>query len=557
MKRRDFVKHIPLGLAAASVPFSIGGLAGRAFGKSSLLDAILNSQTDTDRVLVIINLQGGNDGLNTVIPFQDQVYYDSRKEVGFLYTEKNLLTPFQLSSSMALNPSMSIKTDGKTATNYFDLWSSGKLAVIQNVGYANPDRSHFRATDIWNSASDSNLVVSTGWVARYLQDQRASLDPNDPPAISIGSATTLLFQGDTAVESIAISDPSNYTSATDYADDPFPSSNYGTELSYVHEILKQSDVYGKRFTDLFNKTTHPNATKNTVAYNANNPLAVQLQKVAWCINAGLKTRVYFVQQGGYDTHVNQNTKDPTITGQGYLLSQLAEAIATFQKDIENMGYADRVVGMTYSEFGRRVIPNGSHGTDHGTAAPMFVFGAGINGGLYGDNPNLTTSGVRPLDIYGDLTAQFDFRQVYAALLTQWFGANDAFRKAVLNQSAFTKTDDFTLQFPLNGVGTMQNLIKNPVDAVSRLSSPQFILHQNYPNPVRETTEIGFDLAAGTRVLLELFDARGEHVATLSDGYHGAGSYRVMFDAGRLSSGTYYYRLDAGGMVETKSMTIIH
>ncbi|HYM35233.1 MAG TPA: DUF1501 domain-containing protein, partial [Steroidobacteraceae bacterium] len=265
------------------------------------------------------------------------------------------------------------------------------------------------------------------------------------------------------------------------------------------------------------------------------------------------TRVYFVQLGGFDTHVNQYTKDPTRQGQGYLLSQLAEAIATFQSDLEGLGIADRVVGMTYSEFGRRVNENGSNGTDHGTCAPMFVFGTGINGGLYGNDPKLDTAS---LDIYGDLVRQYDFRQVYAAMLTQWFGANDAFRKAVLNDKAFTQTSDFAMQFALNGSGTMQNLIKSPANSVAPSSGKNFVLYQNYPNPVREVTSIRFDLAEGSRVTLEVFDARGERIETLVDSYHGAGSYSVNFDAGRIANGTYFYRLDAGGIVETKSMTLV-
>ena len=188
-------------------------------------------------------------------------------------------------------------------------------------------------------------------------------------------------------------------------------------------------------SDLKMPLPFPVLTTNTVAYPARNPLAVQLQKVAWCINAGLKTRVYFVTLGGFDTHVNQFTKDSTIPGQGQLHKYLGEAISLFQKDIENMGLADNVIGMTYSEFGRRVNQNSSQGTDHGTSAPMFLFGKPINGEVYGRNPNLAdhkASDPTTLDVYGDLAWEFDFRKVYAAILTQWFGS-DELHNAILNK----------------------------------------------------------------------------------------------------------------------------
>ena len=279
----------------------------------------------------------------------------------------------------------------------------------------------------------------------------------------------------------AVIDPSKYNAAVNYTDDTPPNTNAGAELGFVRSILTASDAYGKRFKDVFAVS---GSTTNTVSYPSGNPLAMELQKVAWCIKGGLKTRVYFVTLGGFDTHVSQNTKDPAV-GQGLLHKYLGEAISAFQKDIENMGFADNVIGMTYSEFGRRVNQNGSMGTDHGTAAPMFLFGKPINGELYGNNPKLDPAN---LDPYGDLIQQFDFRQVYAALLTQWFGVNDTLRKSILNKPEFTLTGDFKdatngFQFPVNGSSAMQNLIRNPVQVgVSAARDVTFNLYQNQPNP---------------------------------------------------------------------------
>lgn len=543
MKRRDLLKALPLGMAAAAVPFSFGGFAGRAFGKSPLLSALTNTlSTNSDRVLVLINLQGGNDGLNTIIPFNDPLYATNRPDIGFT---ASALANHKIRPDLAINPNM----DFSGGPQLLKMFNEGKLAIMQNVGYADPNRSHFRSTDIWNTASDSNVIVTTGWVGRYLE----SLAPNypigvakgdDPLAIEIGTALSPVFQGSQAEMGLAITDPSKFTAASSYSDDPVPNTPAGAELDFIRSILLQSDVYGDRFKSLF-----PSTPQSAVSYNSANPLATQLQKVAWCIGKGMSTKVYFVSLGSFDTHINQYSDARDTTGQGQLLYWLADAISTFQADLEKMGVADRVIGMTYSEFGRRVEQNASKGTDHGTCAPQFVFGTQVNGDLYGAAPNLSD-----LDANGDLKWQTDFRQLYTAILGDWFGLDQSLQKSILFDS--TNGHRFLSQFQVNGSSKVQGLIRTPADAVAAAAANSFVLHQNYPNPFNPSTTIRFALAESAFVRLEVYDGRGSLVRTLVQERLGRGEHRAMFDASGLTSGVYYYRLEAGHTVQTKAMELL-
>jgi uncharacterized protein (DUF1501 family) len=536
------------------VPIVFPGFTATAFARNPLLDSLLNAQSESDRILVLINLSGGNDGLNTCIPFGNDIYHQKRPNIGYTTAEQSLLTPNLLRPGMmALNPQLN---------KLMSLWNTGKLGVVQNVGYPEGSRSHFRSTDIWNTASDSNLIVSTGWVGRYLEslypEYPLGTIPADPLAMSMDYAPPLTFQGSKSMMGIAVPDPTSYTGAAFYTDDTPPNNNYGDELAYLRNILIQSFNYDKRFAEKFKPGTPPT---NNVAYPTGNTLAQQLKKVAWCIAAGMTTKVYFVSQGGYDTHIQQTSKDP-LQGQGRLLLQLAEAISLFQADIEAFGAADRVIGMTYSEFGRRVEENSSAGTDHGAAAPQFLFGNAINGELYGEFPDLTPYNAgNPnvgLDVYSDIRAKFDFRQLFAGVLTDWFGEDDAKRKAILNKAEFTSQNDFGFQFPVNGSAKTQSLIKPEFLSVPQTQEVDriFVLEQNYPNPVRSETTIAFRLSESANVRLEVFDSRGELIATPVQSNLGRGEHPVMFDARRLTNGTYFYRLDVNGMVETKSMTVV-
>jgi uncharacterized protein (DUF1501 family) len=544
MKRRDFIKQSAASVAAAGVlPLAIGGMPGRAFARDPFYDSVINAAGDTDRVMVLINLEGGNDGLNTVIPFEDPIYTTKRPSTGFLTAGEQaiLRNEFKLRDGVALNSVMDFRASAGQK-QMMKLWKDGKLAIVNNVGYADPNRSHFRSTDIWNSASDSNVILTTGWIGRYLQTQYPEypldVKPGDDPiAIQIGAALNPVFQSGRGGMGLAVLDPSKYNAASAYEDDTPPDTAAGAELSYVRSVLLQSDLYGDRFKAL--------SATNKVPYPLGNRLADQLKRVAWCINAGFKTRVYFVTLNGFDTHVQQNSKDPSA-GHGLLLNLLSSAIAAFQSDLEAMGHAERVIGMTYSEFGRRVEDNDSNGTDHGTCAPQFLFGNQINGELYGDMPSLRES---DLDEYLDLKWKVDFRQLYANILGDWFGVSEPMRKAILDQKSF----EFNV--PVNGTSKIQSLIKTPVQASVPVERQIAELTANYPNPFIDHTRITFALSEAAMVSLDVYDARGAKVRTLVNGKLGRGPHEASFDAMGLASGTYYCRLETDGKVQTRAIVL--
>jgi uncharacterized protein (DUF1501 family) len=543
MKRRTFIKAGAAGVAAGVLPLTIGGMPGRAFAKNPFFDAIANGVTDTDRVLVLINLEGGNDGLNTVIPFDDAQYNLKRPNTGFISSaEHNLLrTSYKLRDGVAMNPVMDVASNPSRMKK---LWNDGKLAIVNNVGYAEPNRSHFRSTDIWNTASDSNVILTTGWIGRYLQseypDYPLSVQPGDDPiGIQIGAALNPVFQSGRGGMGLAVLDPSKYNAASAYEDETPPDTAAGHELSYVRSVLLQSDLYGERFSSI-------NAT-NMVSYPLNNRLADQLKRVAWCIRSGFKTRVYFVSQGGYDTHVQQNSKDPS-SGHGLLLSQLSAAIAAFQADMEAMGVADRVIGMTYSEFGRRVDDNASDGTDHGTCAPQFLFGTQINGELYGQMPDLTD-----LDENEDLKWKVDFRQLYANVLGDWFGVSEPMRKAILNDQG--SSERFSFDVPVNGSGKVQSLIKTPLKSVAPAEREIARFEGGYPNPFIDHTRIRFALSEAALVSLEVYDSRGSKVRTLVSGKLGRGPHEATLESLGLAAGSYFCRLEANGTVQTRQIVL--
>jgi hypothetical protein len=299
--------------------------------------------------------------------------------------------------------------------------------------------------------------------------------------------------------------------------DPPPATVAGEELKFIKQIAAQSVQYASVIKETADKS------KNLVTY-PNTNLGRQLAIVAELIAGGMHTPVYLTTIGGFDTHANQ------LTAHTNLLKQVTEAVTAFQSDIEKLGVADHVVLMTFSEFGRRLNENGSLGTDHGTAAPLFVIGKSVKGGFIGTNPNLTQ-----LDKSGDIIYQYDFRQIYTTILQDHLGLHETNAQAVLGKS-FEKLDLFQT-------------------APAASDSLPFELKQNFPNPVSVSTTIPYTLFQRMSMQLLLFDMTGRLITIIREGQQEAGSYLLLFDKGRLAAGDYILTLTGGGQRSSKRLII--
>ena len=523
MRRRDFLKKtVP---AATLLPALVDGYSVKAFtANSTLMQALLNPQIDTDHVLVIVQLNGGNDGLNMVIPVANySAYYNARTNIAI---PQNRILSLSGHAETGLHPAM---------TGMQALFNEGKLNIVQAVGYPSPNFSHFRATDIWMSASDSNTVVNSGWGGRYLGNEYPNFPngyPNntmpDPLAIQIGSLTSLTFQGAGVNMGMSITDPNSFYNLINGVQDPAPNNPMGRELTYIRQVAQQTNQYAVRIKDAAARVTQQSA------YPSANSLADQLKIVARLIKGGLKTRMYMVSYGGFDTHSLQtNTTDTTTGTHANLLGNVSNAIKAFMDDVQFLGIQDRVMGMTFSEFGRRIKSNGSIGTDHGAAAPMFVFGKHATPGITGTNPTIPVSA----NVNDNIPFQYDFRSVYASLLQKWFCVSDTDLQQILfrNFQSLNICNDAGCNPNGGGQQAGDNLIFN------------------YPNPFTQNTTIKFTTKGG-HTLIQIIDTLGRVVRTPVDKeYATAGTYTIPFDSGGLPTGVYYARLQNGPVQQVKSM----
>ena len=387
--RRRFLGQGALGLSFVSLGGSMPGLFARAAEASLVADS-------NDHVLVVLELAGGNDGLNTVVPFEDALYYKNRRRLGLPKGQVQ-----KLNELVGLHPNM---------VSMAELFKAGELAIVQGVGYPRPDRSHFRSMEIWHTASTEAVAPSTGWLGRCLDSRDPAGGDQPPRGMSLtGSAPQAMLANHRVFPVVSQLDSFNQEDDAGAASGQLrrkltTGPDAGGPLGFLR---RQSDaVY--QMADRLKAATEK--YKAGTEYPGGS-LGDQLRRAAQIIAGRIGVRVLFASQDGYDTHANQ------LETHANLLGELSNALAAFRKDLTTQGVADQVVVMAFSEFGRRVDENASAGTDHGAASSLFLLGPKVNGGLVGKYPSLAELGE------GDLVYNTDFRSVYATLLDRWLGCD--------------------------------------------------------------------------------------------------------------------------------------
>lgn len=548
MKRRDFIKTgFKAGVALNALPLMIGNSSVRALGRSPLRGLLETQSVNNNKVLVIVQLAGGNDGLNTLVPINDPEYKNLRRTLGLVGPDRatDKLIPLDDHGSLAWHSAMS------GMSQLYNNDSIGRrMAIIQNVGYAYPNLSHFRGTDIWNTATDSNIYASTGWIGRLLLEQNPNWPPTKfdktwPLAIQFGSNLSNVFLAQNGGMGIAMSklpDPQN-ASTHNYDDIPTPHTTQYDELAYVRLIQAETEAY--------TQTILGRSKQSNIQAYPKTQLGTDLSGVAQLIASqfdaqDVQTKIYLVTQPAYDTHSNQ------LTAQAKLLGELSDALLAFQQDIEAFGVADNVAVMTYSEFGRRPQENGS-GTDHGTAAPHFIISTQVIPGVYGSDPKLDAQSLTA----GNLTYDplHEFRNVYATVLNEWLleGSPDASSTI----DSVLKTDQYgtyssNLSWKSLGIFKAQPAL----DVTRNSEAPGLMLMQNYPNPASGVTTFEYALPATGPVELGIYDTRGVEIERVVDTRQEFGIHRTTFNVGRLPAGPYLFRLKTSAGEVSREMVVV-
>ncbi len=505
MKRRSFLQKGAL--ASLSLPFVQNGLSMQAISKK-LFDVPKNAE---DKVLIIIRMNGGNDGLNMVFP-TDQYAELLVQRANILIPENQILP---LSSSVGLHPKM---------TGLQTLFNEGKLSVIQNVGYPEPNRSHFRSMDIWTTGA-LDINQTSGWLGRYFDsefpnfpDDYPNVDFPDPFAISLGSEVSTTCQGLMGNFSHTVSNPFNASNLllTSVTND---GTYYGGQIEYISTLINQTNEYGQQIS---NAASSGNSLSNL--YDPNNSLAVQLKYIAQMISGGLKTKVYILNVGGFDTHDGQVDQNNLSEGvHANLLQRISDAVHAFQDDLQLMGLEQRVAGFTFSEFGRQIASNGSMGTDHGDAAPLLMFGSCISNGIIGNNPIIPDQ----VNNQAGVSMQIDFRDIYASILKDWFEVDPNVIQGLFEQN-ITYYD--ILQGCTNSI-----VESEPSGALNALV---------YPNPSLGQHQLRFN-ARNEHYEIYLLDSVGKMLYKVLDKQLTASEQNLSFEVQNLSSGTYFYMIKSG------------
>lgn len=562
MKRRDFIQRLS---AAGTLPFMLDGIAFRNMSYGAPLQK-LAALCPNDNVLIVLQLHGGNDGLNMMVPYANyDIYYNARPNIAL--PENGPRRLIRLDSTLTnerqigLHPSMSgIKS----------LYDQGKVNMIQGVSYENHNGSHFRSRDIMFMGGGEGDYMSSGWIGRYLKNHYSPLaypehfpnaDMPDPLALEFGNEVSLIFhQGDNISTSIAINDPEGFfelvTSLPGFEDiegeDPrglppaaLDGTAYSEELKWILSLEEKTDQYDDRLLDVYRagKKFDPGVVyPETYPFKApadrlKNPLTGPLKIIANLLSGGSKTKVFLVRIGGFDTHAEQvDSSDRTMGNHAALLYHISEAMKAFQEDLRQRGQEDRVLTITTSEFGRRVYSNASYGTDHGSGAPVMVFGSQVEPGVIGDNPDMRKDNV---------DMQFDYRQLYATILKDWLCVDPE----LVDKEFGVFYGDY------KGRGTILPLIRQNAVGIKDFIYQRFRLNSCFPNPAVHTTVISFYINAPTIVEINLISPDGHKARNILNKSLDVGEHQVVADLRGLPPGLYYYEIKAGVLNDTKKLII--
>jgi len=542
---------------------------GMLFGSSlfsfaSPLFSSLYDNPDNDRVLILIRLAGGNDGLNTIVPFgsnnRRSLYETARSTVGLGISELTQISPeFALPNVMA-----------DPTTGIHSLWQQNNMAVIHNVGYTNQSRSHFTGSDLWatgavNDSSKNDLRQYTGWMGRYHDNTLPTFletPPVIPPAIQIGTSNNLIFRGEggtpydmvfTDTQSIfdVIETGELYNTSDFIPSDCDDVVIQNIERAFVRRVNNNSFRYAGSIQAAWEKGDYGSPDYG------DNYLAEQMSIVARLIKGKLGTKIYLVTLGGFDTHAAQ--KNTHLA----LLEKVSNAIRSTYDDLQAVGHADRVMMMTFSEFGRTVTQNDSAGTDHGTLAPVMLFGGGVNGqNFYGTPMDLSSDKVDGLGLvdYDTQDGTLDFRTIYDRVLRDWLCAGAQLSDDVLNHGV---DDNAGLQryndtgAECSGTGTnctdpLGGMILGGCNATvsqSATTDPQRVVFGFNFNDATGLVEFKFGLKYPANVKLTI---AGNDIIEAENSYHEAGSYTYTEN---ILPGEYLCRLEAGGTVTERTLII--
>lgn len=510
--RRSFFKTLGLGIGGSMM---LGKMQIAAASMSPLSAAL--SAADSDRILVLLRLKGGNDGLNTIIPIYDYgTYANFRPSVKIPQS-----ATFSLSSEFAMPNFMN---------SLQPFWAEGKMKVVHGVGYDDQSLSHFRSADIWATGTDEDEVLTSGFMGRYYEGQYPDFlndPPTDPLAIQVGSVGNLMFTGsDNTSYAFSVADPEQlYQLAQNgwlHDMNNLPECLYGEQLGFLRAITNNTFNYAGVINDAYTSAS------NAVSYD-NTYLSNQLALVARLIKGGLGTKIYLVTLDGFDTHAEQQDAHQA------LLTDVAHGVTSFFADLATVGRDGDVMAMTISEFGRRVQQNASEGTDHGAAAPSLFFGPGLAGsGFVGQHPSLTD-----LDGAGNLEFNIDYRQLYASVLQDWLCIPGNIVDDALLGVSYERLD---LGFEC-------------LTAVSDQNKPT-LGHRAIYGADGEVY-IEYELPSSMNVDIQLFDIMGRKVAQLEKGSKFSGKHQVAIraNAGHLASGQYIYRIYANREVYSRSVAL--